>query len=45
MTTEPCDHEWECTDGLEEHCCICGDTRDYDGSEDDGRDFSGHYEP
>lgn len=42
----PADHEWECNDGgYIERCAICGETRDYDGSQDDGRDFTPPYEP
>ena len=42
----PADHEWECDDdGYTETCAICGEIRDYDGAEDDGRDFTPPYEP
>lgn len=43
---DPCDHEWQCNDGgYVETCTLCSETRDYDGSQDDGRDFTPPYEP
>ena len=42
---DDCDHEWSTEDGYTETCALCGATRDYDGSQDDGRDFTPPYEP
>jgi hypothetical protein len=45
-TCHPADHEWTCTDGgYIERCTECGETRDYDGTPSDDRDFSKGYEP
>lgn len=43
---EECEHEWEVTRaGYYEICVLCGASREYDGSQDDGRDFTPPYEP
>lgn len=46
---EECEHEWEVTPaGVYEVCVLCvlcGAAREYDGTQDDGRDFTPPYEP
>jgi hypothetical protein len=40
------DHMWEpLNPGYTEKCTECGKVRDYEGGQDDGRDFTPPYEP
>jgi len=40
-----CDHEFERQPNGDALCLECGEVREYDGGEDDGRDFTEPYEP
>lgn len=42
---EDCDHEWERQPNGDVICLECGEVREEDGDNDDGRDFTPPYEP